>query len=367
MRSTRSGHHPDYTLLAIVFLLTVVGFAVLASASSSLGKIQFNDTYYYLKHQLLYGLLPGIVGFLVGYFWYYQHWKKVALILLLGGVALLIMVFTPFGSLVNNTNRWLRLGPLSFQPAELMKLAYLLYLAAFLSSTKVKRESDVKRGLIPFLVVSAVIAGLLIAQPATSTVVILLASGAAVYFVSGGKVWYLLGAIGAAALIFGIVIYATPYRRARITGFLNPSANTQGQNYQVSQALIAIGSGGLTGAGYGQSATKSGYLPASIDDSIFAILGEELGFIGAGAVAVLFAFFGIRLFWLAGRMPDRFGKLLLFGFGTVIPLQAFVNMAAISGVLPLTGVPLPFISYGGTALAVFLTMSGIALNVTRYE
>jgi cell division protein FtsW len=171
---------------------------------------------------------------------------------------------------------------------------------------------------------------------------------------------------GAAVLIFALVIYLTPYRRARIAGFLNQSANTQGSNYQVNQSLIAIGSGGLTGVGYGQSATKSGYLPAAIDDSIFAIVGEEFGFLGAGALAVLFACFGIRLIWLGVRMPDRFGKLLLVGFGTVIPLQAFVNMAAISGVIPLTGVPLPFISYGGTALAIFLTMSGIAANVTKY-
>lgn len=364
---SRSGHHPDYTLLAIMFLLTVAGFAILASASSSLGKTQFNNTYYYLVHQLLYGLLPGVVGFLVGYFWYYQRWKKAALILLLMSIVLLVLVFTPFGSLVNGTNRWLRFGPISFQPAEIIKLTYLLYLAAFLSNTKMKRESDAKRGFIPFIIVSVLIAGLLFAQPATSTVVILLVSGAAVYFASGGKVLYLLGAGVLMAMIVAVLVWFTPYRLARITGFLHQSANTQGQNYQVNQALIAIGSGGLTGAGYGQSATKLGYLPASIDDSIFAIVGEELGFIGAGALVVLFAFFGIRLFWLAGRTTDRFGKLLLVGFGTVIPLQAFVNMAAISGVVPLTGVPLPFISYGGTALAIFLTMGGIAANVTRYD
>jgi cell division protein FtsW len=367
MRSIRTNRHPDYTFLAIVFLLTVAGFAILASASSNLGKTQFNDTYYYLKHQMEFGLSLGIIGFIIGYFWYYQNWKKLALPLLAISTITLILVFTPFGSLVNGTNRWLRFGPLSFQPAELVKLTYLIYLAAFLSNVKMKREKDFMKGLVPFLVVSGIIGGLLILQPATSTVAILLLSGATVYFAGGGRVWYLLGAGAAAALLIALVVYITPYRRARITGFLNQTANTQGANYQVNQGLIAIGSGGLTGVGYGQSATKSGYLPASIDDSIFAIVGEELGFIGAGALAVLFAFFGIRLIWLSMHTTDRFGKLLLIGFGTVIPLQAFVNMAAISGVIPLTGVPLPFISYGGTALAVFLTMSGIAANVTKYN
>lgn len=367
MRLSRNTHKPDYTLLAIVLLLVIGGLAVLASASSDLGKIQFNDTYYYLKHQIMYGLSLGILGFAVGYLMYYQHWKKVALILLIISIITLVLVFTRFGSVVNGTNRWFRLGPLSFQPAELVKLTYLIYLAAFLSNTKMNRERDLKKGLIPFLVVSGIIAALLIAQPATSTVMILLAAGATVYFVSGARIIPLItaGIIGVA--IVGIIVYMTPYRRARITGYLNQTANTQGANYQVNQALIAIGSGGLTGVGYGQSAVKSGYLPASIDDSIFAIVGEEFGFLGAGALAVLFAFFGIRLIWLAGRTTDRFGKLLLIGFGTVIPLQAFVNMAAISGVIPLTGVPLPFVSYGGTALAVFLTMSGMALNVTRYN
>jgi cell division protein FtsW len=368
MRSARSAHHkPDYTLLAIVFLLVVAGLAILASASSDMGKTQFNNTYYYLEHQLLYGLLPGAVGFALGYLWYYQRWKKLALPLLLLSMVVLVLVFTRFGVMVNGTNRWLRLGPLSFQPAELVKLTYLLYLAAFLSNAKLKRESSIWRGLVPFLIVSALIASLLVAQPATSTVVILLASGAAVYFMSGGKFWHLAAVAAVAALALALVIYVTPYRRARITGFLNLNANTQGANYQVNQGLIAIGSGGLWGAGYGQSAVKSGYLPASIDDSIFAIVGEELGFVGAASIAVLFALFGVRLLWLAARTTDRFGKLLLVGVGTVIPLQAFVNMAAISGVVPLTGVPLPFISYGGTALAVFLTMSGIAANVTRYN
>lgn len=362
----RKGHNPDYFFFAVVVILVIFGLAMLASASSNLGKIDFNDTYYYLKHQMLYGLSFGIVGFLIGYYVHYGNWKKISFVLLLVSLAALVLVFTPLGLQAMNTSRWLRLGPLSFQPAELMKLTFLIYLAAWLSNPKLKRATDFQSGFLPFLIISGIIAGLLILQPATSTVAILLISGLTVYFMSGAPLKYILLTVGCAVVVIGLVIYVTPYRRARIIGFLDQSADTQSTNYQINQSLIAIGSGGLLGAGYGQSATKTSYLPTPIDDSIFAVVAEELGFLGAGALVALFAIFGVRLFILARKTSDRFGRLLLIGFGAVIPLQAFVNMASTSGIIPLTGVPLPFISYGGTALAVFLTMSGIALNISKY-
>jgi cell division protein FtsW len=365
-RRTSAGT-PDYFLMAALAILLVFGLAMLASASSDLGKTQFNNSYYYIEHQLMYGLSIGIVGFLLGYYIPYQKFKKIAFILLLVSLIALVLVFTPLGTLVNSTNRWLRLGPLSFQPAEVMKLTYIMYLAAWLSNPKFKRTSDFQSGLLPFAIISGLIGVLLLLQPATSTVAILLGSGLVVYFVSGAPWKYILGIIGVTVVFVAVVIYATPYRRARITGYLNQSANTEGQNYQVNQSLIAIGAGGLTGVGYGQSATKDTYLPTPIDDSIFAVVAEELGFIGAGALVALFAIVTFRMFWLARRVGDQFGRLLLIGFGTVIALQAFVNMASTSGVIPLTGVPLPFVSYGGTALAIFITMAGVALNVSRYS
>lgn len=365
-RSSKKSGSPDYFLFATIALLTIFGLVMLASASSDLGKTQFNNSYYYLEHQILYGLSLGIVGFLAGYMIHYQKLKKVAFVLLLISIVALVLVFTPLGSLVNNTNRWLRLGPLSFQPAELMKLTYILYLAAWLSNAKFKRATDFQSGLLPFAIVSGLIGVLLILQPATSTVAILLGSGLTVYFVSGAPLRYVFGIILVAIVLVGLVIYVTPYRRARILGFLNKNENLQGQNYQVNQGIIAIGSGGLFGEGYGNSATKASYLPTPIDDSIFAVVAEELGFFGAAGLIALFGILTFRMFWLAKRIGDQFGRLILIGFGTVIALQAFVNMASISGVIPLTGVPLPFISYGGTALAVFLTMSGVALNVSKY-
>ena len=303
MTLKKKGHAPDYFLMVLVLALTVFGLVMLASASSNLGKIQFNDSYYYLKHQILYGLSIGIAGFLCGYFVYYQKLKKIALPVLIASVIFLALVFTKLGSVVNNTNRWLKLGLFSFQPAELMKFTYLTYLAAWLSNAKLKRESNLRQGFVPFLIVSGVIAALLILQPATSTVFILLGAGLVVYFMSGAPFKYILGTVLIAILLIGTVIFFTPYRLARITGFLNQNQNTQTQNYQVNQGLIAIGSGGLAGAGYGQSVTKTAYLPTPIDDSIFAVIAEELGFIGAASLVVLFCLFALRLFWVARKLP----------------------------------------------------------------
>lgn len=371
LRPSASPHHskkrsPDYFLFATFAILIVFGLTMLASASSALGKVNFNNSYYYIEHQLLYGLTVGIAGFLFAYRVNYEKFKKWALPFLAISVVFLILVFTPLGSLVNHTNRWLRFGPFSFQPAELMKITYIVYLAAWLSSTKFNRATDFRSGLIPFAAVSGLIGALLILQPATSTVAILLLGGLTVYFVRGAPMKYIFGIVGVALLLVAGVIYATPYRRARIEGYLQSNSHTQGQNYQVDQALIAIGSGGVTGVGYGQSATKLSYLPDSINDSIFAVIAEELGFIGAAFLIVLFSLLTLRMFWLAKRVTDPFGQLVLIGFGTIIAAQAFVNMAAISGIIPLTGVPLPFVSYGGTALAVFIIMMGLSLNISKY-
>ncbi|HUZ92607.1 MAG TPA: putative peptidoglycan glycosyltransferase FtsW [Candidatus Paceibacterota bacterium] len=363
---SRAGHRPDYFLLALIFLLVVFGLAMLASASSDIGKMQFNDTYYYIKHQIYFGLSIGLLGFTAAYLFSYQHLRKFAFPLLIISLICLALVFTPLGLNARNTSRWLRLGPLSFQPAELMKLTFIIYLAAWFANTKIKRAKNIVEGLLPFGLLLGFVILLLLLQPATSTVAILGISALTVYWMSGARFKHILFLMAGGLVIFAIVIYATPYRRARILGFLDPTADTQGQNYQVNQALIAIGSGGATGVGYGQSAAKASYLPTPIDDSIFAVIGNELGFVGAGGLAVLFCMLVVRMFWLAVRTRDQFGKLLLIGFGMVIGLQAFVNMASISGIIPLTGVPLPFVSYGGTALAIFLTMSGIAVNVSKY-
>ncbi len=363
---TKKGHRPDYFLISIIFLLTIAGLVILASASSEIGRIKFNDSYYYLKHQIMYGLFIGLIGFFATFTVYYQRYRKIAFLLLLLSLGLLALVFTQFGVAAGGASRWLKFGPIIFQPAELVKLTFILYLAAWLSNPKMNRSEDFLTGFLPFLAVSGFIGALLLLQPATTTVVILLGTGVIIYFSSGAKIKHILAVALFAIAALGLIIWITPYRLQRITTFLNSSNDKSGTGYQINQSLIAIGSGGLWGIGYGRSTSKISYLPAPIGDSIFAVAAEELGFIGAGVLITMFGILVFRLFWIAKGLRDKFGQLILVGFGSLIALQSLINMGALSGFLPLTGVPLPFISYGGTALAVFLTLSGIAVNVSKY-
>jgi cell division protein FtsW len=366
-RTIKSGHHPDYFLFSVVLLLVVLGLVILASASSDLGKIRFNDSYYYLKHQILSGFLPGLAGFLFALFIHYQRFRKFAFAFLIANLILLVLVFTPLGITQGGASRWLHLGPVTFQPAELLKITYVLYLAAWLANPRQNRAGRVGEGLVPFFVISGIIAALLLVQPATSIVIILLVTGGIIYFLSGARLSHILLAAVLAVLAIAVIIWSSPYRLQRIMTFLDRSQDTHGAAYQINQSLIAIGSGGLSGVGYGQSTSKVSYLPAPLDDSIFAIAAQELGFIGASAIVTLFGLLVFRMLWIARRLRDRFGQLILIGFGSIIALQSTVNMGAISGLIPLTGVPLPFVSFGGTSLAVFLLMSGIALNISKYD
>lgn len=360
----RSGY-PDYIIIFTIAFLVIFGLAMLASASSYLGQSRFDDSYYYLKHQLLYGLGIGVVGFLASWKLSYRWYQKLSPILLLITVALLFLVFTPLGLKAANAERWVQLGPVTFQPAELLKLTFVLYLAAWLGSDQSRNRSFTK-GFLPLLLVIALIMGLLLKQPTTSMVVILLAAALMMYFTSGARLAYISGFIFLGAAALALVIAITPYRLDRITNFIRP-ADLESGGYHLNQARIAIGSGGLFGVGYGQSTTKIHYLPEPAGDSIFAVIGEELGFAGSLFLIALFALLTIRIFRLAHRVSDRFARLTLVGFGAVIAVQGFMNMAAISGLIPLTGVPLPFISYGGTALAMFMTMSGIIVNISKYS
>ncbi len=359
----RRAHSADQMLAAIMALLVAGGLVILASASSNLGEVNYGDSYYYLKHQILYGLTLGIAGFLIASRVHYTWLKKVAFPLLI--VSALCLLLVPFvGVTVQGATRWLAIGPITFQPSELLKITYILYLAAWLSGASRRRTQDVRTGFLPFLIVSGGIALLLMLQPATSTLIILLGSGLILYTFGGAPFKYFLISVLLGVVAIGALISITGYQLDRIKGFLNPSETSQAEGFHTTQALIAIGSGGITGVGYGESTTKVSFLPEPTDDSIFAVAAEEFGFIGSSIIVALFGSLVVRLYMLAWRTKDQFGQLLLVGFGTVIGAQAFVNMAVISGMGPLTGVPLPFISYGGTALAVFMTMIGISSNVS---
>ena len=356
---------PDYLIIACVLILVIFGLLMLSSASSHLGKSKFNDTYYYLKHQIIYGLSLGILGFFLMSRIYYRRLEKLAVPFLLISIVLLILVFTPLGVATKGAARWVGLGPVSFQPSEIVKMTFLIYLASWFASRD-ERKRTFKQGLVPFLSMLGVISALLLRQPSTSTAVILLATALIAYFMSGSKVSYIFGVTLVSALALLTIIYATPYRRERIQSFLSPNENIEASGFHLNQALIAIGSGGLAGVGYGQSTTKVSFLPEPVGDSIFAIIGEELGFIGSALLITVFLILILRILSLSRKAPDKFAELILISFGTLIAIQTFVHIAAISGLLPLTGTPLPFISYGGTALAVFMTMGGIIVNISKY-
>jgi cell division protein FtsW len=360
-----SNRHPDYSIIFLVALLTIFGLAILASASSNLGKINFEDTYYYLKHQIVYGLIPGIIGFIIGAKIYYYRWEKIAIFLLVLSIVLLVLVYTPVGIEVGGATRWLKLGPISFQPAETLKLTLVFYLAAWLGKNS-ERTKSFKAGFLPFIVVSAVIAGLLLKQPATSATVILLSVALIIYFVSGARLSYLLGAIILGIIALSLLIYLTPYRFERVSSYLMRDHDILKSGYHLNQSLIAIGSGGLFGVGYGQSTTKIHYLPEPIGDSIFAVIAEEFGFIGSISLLCVFILLIFKILFLIRKTENKFAQLLLTGFGSLLAIQTFINIAAISGLIPLTGTPLPFISYGGTALTVFLTISGIIVNISKH-
>lgn len=364
--SSKKGHSPDYIFMAAIAILVIFGLAVLASASSDLGKMNFNDSFYHIRHQIYYGLSFGIIGFAAGFFIYYKRWQALAVGILAISVISLILVFTPLGLKASGATRWVNLGFMSFQPAEILKLSFILYLAAWLAKRKSGRRMNFVSEILPFLIIISVVGVLIIFQPATTTFVILLTASLIMFFVSGTKLRYLamVGLLGILAI--AVVVSITPYRFERITSFFNGSQDTLKSGYHLNQALMAIGSGGIYGHGFGQSTLKYKFLPEPIGDSIFAVIAEELGFAGSIFVIALFILIFLRGLSIAKNSGDNFGKFLAVGFSSIIAIQALVNIGAISGVLPLTGVPLPFISYGGTALAVFLTMSGIIANISRY-
>jgi cell division protein FtsW len=346
-------------------VLVVFGLIVLSSAGVIEGQKRFNDPYYYVKHQLLYGLLPGVVLMLVLAKIDFRFWRKTSLLILFSALTLMILVFIPqFAVPLKGAKSWISLFGYTFQPAELLKLALVIYLAAWFG-IKEERVRNWTYGTLPFIFVVGFVAGLLVLQPDLGTLVVVLAISAGVYFMAGARLKHIgIIAILSLAIIAGLIVVA-PYRINRIKSFLNPAIDPRGISYQLNQSLIAIGSGGLTGVGFGQSKQKLGFLPETIGDSIFAIVAEELGLIGAGGLIGIFILLCIFLVETARRTTDRFGRLYVMGIAIWITGQAFINIAAVTGVGPLTGIPLPFISYGGTSLAALMASMGIVLNIAK--
>ncbi|PIZ69862.1 MAG: putative lipid II flippase FtsW [Candidatus Portnoybacteria bacterium CG_4_10_14_0_2_um_filter_43_36] len=358
-------HQPDYFFVSAIFALVIFGLVALASASAVISQENFGESYYYLKHQIIYGLSIGVIGFFICQRINYQFWKKIAWPLLILSLILLAGVFLPgMGYEGNEARRWITVGPISLQPFEFVKLAFILYFSAILSR-KGEVKKNIKESLIPFVAVFGIISALVLLQPNMSAFFMILLIAGVIYFLAELSPAYLLS-VGVLAISgFFVLIKTAAYRIKRLTVYLHPEMDPQGIGYQINQALLAIGSGGLFGLGLGHSIQKWKYLPEVIGDSIFAIIAEEFGFIGAGFLVFLFIFLTWRGLRIAKNAPDKFGYLVAAGIIGWLFFQAFTNIASICRIIPLTGMPLPFVSYGGTALAVALAAAGIVVNISK--
>lgn len=355
----------DRPLLYAVLALLAGGLLILASASMVLSQKNFGTIGYYALRQFLIGGVGGFLAFFLASRFPYRNWRKLALPLMLISFIFMALVFLPqLGFAYGGARRWLRMGLFTFQPAEILKLSFIIYLASWLDARR-KEIASVSYGLVPFIIMLAIVGLFLIMQPDFGTLGVIVISAGLLYFLGGGKVSQVvaLSVLGLVAVY--LLIQLAPYRMARLTVFLNPDVDPKGIGYQMNQAMIAIGSGGFKGLGFGKSLQKYNYLPEPMGDSVFAIFAEEMGFVGALMLVGAFLFFFWRGLVIAKTAPDIFGRLLAAGIAIGIMVQAFINMAAISGLLPLTGIPLPFVSYGGTSLLVTMAAAGILLNISR--
>ncbi|MFC1686667.1 putative lipid II flippase FtsW [Patescibacteria group bacterium] len=358
-------HRPDYLLALAVFILVIFGLVMISSASVVSSYELFGHNNYYLKHQAI-SIVIGLIVWIMAFSIPFTIWRKLAYPLLFLTLLLLVAVFIPgIGYEYGGAKRWIVLGPLFLQPAEICKLTIIIYLASWLAK-KGKGVKDFVYGFVPFVITVGVIAFMIMQQPDMGTMSIIAATSLAIFFIAGASIPQVALGLTFGGMLVWLLIKSAPYRLSRLMIFLNPGSQTEGAGYHVNQALLAIGSGGLLGLGFGHSRQKYNYLPEVSGDSIFAVVAEELGFIRAVLVVLLFAFIIYRGFKIAYNAPDPFSRLAAAGITTWISLQALVNIGAMVGLLPLTGIPLPFISYGGSSLIVTLAGVGILLGISRY-
>lgn len=357
----------DKFFVIIVFLLITIGVAMFVSASLGILAKSEKTFYSVLISQLILGFGFGFTGMYFASKINYKFWRKYSFWIFLGSIILTAAVFIPnLGWSRLGAERWLQIGPLRFQPVEFLKFGFVIYFAAWLSWAK-NRVQDFKFGIFPLFVLLGIIAFILFNQPDTKNFILIAITGMSMLFISGVPMkWIALLGVGAMILL-GFLVYFTPYLQDRLKTFIDPSQDPQGSSYQIQQALITIGSGGILGRGYGQSIQKFTYLPEPQGDSIFAVIGEELGFVGGVAIIILYLLFVLRGLRIANNSPDLFSRLLVSGIVILVVAQSFMNIASIIGVFPLTGVPLVFMSHGGTSLMIYLVAMGIVLQISRYQ
>jgi cell division protein FtsW len=358
---------PTATILGIVVgLLCLIGLVMVGSASSVISISLYGSPWAILAREAMWMSLGGVaLGAAIRLD--YRTWRRLSTLLLIITLGLLLTVLVPgVGLHVQGSSRWIGFGQFRLQPSELMKLALAVFSADFIARRLDEGATD-RRIMGPLLMVTAVAGALILVQPDMGTALVMGCIAFTLLFVAGirmGPVFKILGVLIALAMVVAI---ASPYRRERLLSFLDPSAHGSGSGYQVVQSLIGLGSGHLFGAGLGGGQQQWGFLPNAHTDFIFSVIGEELGFVGAAAVLVLlgmFIWFGIRA---ATRSPDRFGGLLAVGLVAWIASETLINVGAVVGVLPVTGIPLPFISFGGSSLVITMLAAGILINIARHE
>ncbi len=355
----------DRLFLFSTAALAVAGFVIFLSAS--LGLLSGSGASFgsvALKQAA--SLVMGGIAFYIFSRIKYTVWRKSAWIILGGAILVNLLLFIPALTLhYNGASRWINVGPLSFQPSEFLKIGFIIYLAAWIYMAKDKIK-QMRLGLIPYMILMGILGTLLLIQSDTDTLVIIGVTGIAMLVIAGLPIRHMLLAGLLIVVVVAGVIFFRPYARQRFMVYLNPAANSQGASYQINQSLIAIGSGGMFGRGFGQSIQKFGYLPQPTDDSIFAVAAEEFGFMGTSVLLGLYCLFAAACFRVAGRAADVFGAMTAIGIAVLVIAESFLNMAAMLGLIPISGVPLLFVSHGGTALVIILMAAGIVANVSKH-
>ncbi|HLB11677.1 MAG TPA: putative lipid II flippase FtsW [Dehalococcoidia bacterium] len=365
LRAKVSEGQPDRLLLAAVGVLIMVGLQMVYSSSFGYALTAYNDAGYLALRQALWALV-GFALLLVFSRVDYHIWRDLSLIGMAISVLALIAVHLPMvGVSSYGATRWLRLGPLPpIQPSEFIKLPMVIYVSAWLTGRGDKLR-NFSAGLAPFVVLMGLVGGLIMLQPDLGTTVVILLTAGALFFIAGASLRHLLILVAIAAVAGLLLVLGAEYRSGRIESFLDPWKDPQGKGFHIIQSLVALGSGGFWGLGLGASRQKFFYVPGSHTDAIFAIIGEELGFIGVVGVMALFAFLLYRGFRLAFRAPDQFGVLLASGITFWFAFQVVIKIGGITRSIPFTGIPLPFLSYGGSALAISLAAVGILINISK--
>ncbi|MBI2865043.1 MAG: putative lipid II flippase FtsW [Chloroflexi bacterium] len=365
-RNALPARRPDYLLLALVAVLLMIGLQALFSASFVLGLTEYGNVYYFVTRQIVFGFI-GLVALVVFMRLDYHHWRVWSAWIMLAALAALVMVLLPgLGKSIYGSTRWIQIGSLPpIQPSEGAKLALVIYVSSWLA-TRREAVRHFASGVIPFVAITAIVAGLVLVQPDLGTAMVILFVAAVLFFLAGASLKHLAGlALGGAIVALPLVL-AAGYRQSRMQAFLDPWSDPQGKGFHIIQSLIALGSGGIMGLGLGSSRQKFSYVPGSHTDAIFAIIGEELGLVGSVLVIGLFAAIAYRGFKIVFSAPDEFGALMAAGITSWLAFQAMINIGGITRSIPFTGITLPFISYGGSSLAVSLAAVGILLNISNH-